>query len=214
MTTMDRPEPPPLKLDEGKIRVALGDPDTTGLVLFTIALWTFGDLVMGDPEAGIEQMDPSEMWAAFNGHYGTWVTEEGENKLNAIITGLRYGAFWEDQEVFMSVCTALFDGDLGDLINAQMEELSATELMWGILEMELAWDQPEIPEFSYGIQGYVENALRIEQEEHVENAKAIEKDYLAMLRQLQELGVPPSMIRAWDEEFAEVMENLEDGQVS
>ena len=211
---MDRPGKPPIHLDEGKIRVALGDPDTPGLVLFTIALWCFGDLVMGNPDEGIEPMDPAEMWASFNERFGTWVTEEGENKLNAVITGLRGAAFWEDQEVFVSCTTALYDGDLGDLINSGMEDLSATEIMWAILEMELVWDSPDTPEFAYSIQNYVGEQLAEEQEDQVENSKEVEKAYLSMLGQLQDLGVPPSIIRAWDEEFADVMEMLEDGKIA
>jgi hypothetical protein len=123
------------------------------------------------------------------------------------------GAFWRDEEVFMAVCTALFDGDLGDMITAGMEELSATELMWSILEMELAWDSDEIPDYSLNIKTYIEKTLRREQEDQVENSKEVEKAYLIMLRQLQDIGVPASMIRAWDEEYSEVMEELESGYV-
>jgi hypothetical protein len=203
----------PLTLNTGKVRVALGDPDTPGLVLLIIALYEFGDAVFGDPEQGIEPMDPAEMWAELNSAYGTWLTEEGENKLNAIIAGLTDGAFWRDETVFMSVATALFDGDLGDLINAGWEELSATELMWAILEMELAWDSDDIPEYSLNVRTYIEDCLRREQEDMVENTKEIENSYLVMLKQLQDLGIPASMIRAWDEEYADVMERLESGSV-
>jgi len=204
----------PLQLNENKIRKALGDADTPGLVLFTIALWTFGPALMGDPDEGIEPLDPAEMWSELNSRYGTWVTEEGENKLNALITGLTNGAFWRDQTVFMSVATALFDGDLGDLITAGFEDLNATEIMWAVLEMELAWDSDETPEFSLDVRDYIESSLRDEQEDQVENSKEVEKAYLTMLRQLQEIGVPPAMIRMWDEEYADVMEDLEDADLS
>lgn len=203
----------PVKLDEGKIRVALGDPDTPGLVLFTIALHWFGPAVMGDPEEGVEQMDPAEMWPSLNHRYGTWVTEEGENRLNAIISGLEEGKFWRDLNTFMAVSTALFDGDLGDLITTGFEDLSATELMWAVLEMGLVWDSDDVPEFSLDIQQFVEETLEIEQDDHNTNTNEIEKTYLLMLDQLREMGVPASMLRAWDEEYAEVMDSLADGQV-
>jgi len=206
--------PRPVELDKGAIRVALGDSDTPGIVLFTIALWTFGDAVMGNPEEGVEQMDPSEMWAEFNSQYGTWVTEEGENRLNAIITGLQGGMFWTDLDTFMAVTTALFDGDLGDLIGGGFEDLNAIEIMWAILEMELAWDSEDTPEFSFRVREYIEDALRNEQEDQVENSKAVEKNYLFALRQMQNLGVPNSIIREWDEEYATVTEELEDGDLS
>ena len=203
----------PVRLDEGKIRRALGDPDTPGLVLFTIALYEFGPAVMGDEEEGIEQLDPAEMWADLHTKFGTWVTEEGENKLNALITGLTGGLFWTDLDVFQACVISLFDGDLGDLIASGFEDLNATELMWAIVEMQLAWDSDETPEFSYDIQQLVEDVLMQEQEDQSANANAVERAYLEMLEQLRELGVPTSMIRAWDEEYTEVMSNLEDGNV-
>jgi hypothetical protein len=201
------------KLDEGKMRVALGDADTSGFVLLTIVLHTFGDDVFGNAEEGIEPMDPAEMWAGLNFRFGTWVTEEGENKLNAIITGLQDGMFWQDLNTFMAVSTALFDGDLGDLINVGFEDLSATEIMWAILEMQLAWDSDETPEYSRDVQEYVDQVLLQEQEDQTDNATEIEKAYVAMLDQLVDMGIPTSMIRALDEEYAVVMENLADGQL-
>lgn len=200
-------------LDEGKMRVAVGDPDTPGLVLFLIALYVLGDGVMGNPEEGVDQMDPSEMWAELHTRFGTWVTEEGENRLNAITTGLQEGRFWQDLDTFMAVSTALFDGDLGDLIDVGFEELSATEIMWAILEMQLAWDSEEIPEYSRPVQEYVNDVLLREQEDQTENVTEVEKAYVAMLDQMLEMGVPTSMLRALDEDYAEVMDNLADGQL-
>lgn len=203
----------PIKLNEGKIRIALSDPDTPGLVLFTIALYTFGDAVMGDDEAGVEAMDPAEMWSELHTEYGTWMTDEGENKLNAVMTGLRGGMFWRDLDVFMSVATALFDGDLGDLVDVGFESLSATELMWAIMEMGLIWDEDDTPEFAAPVQRYIGEVLAYEQDDQTENANEVEKSYLMMLSQLRELGVPSSIIRAWDEEYADVMENLIEGDI-
>jgi hypothetical protein len=211
---MSADRPTAVTLDEGKIRVALGDPDTPGLVLFTIAVYVFGDGVMGDPDEGIDQLDPAEMWAGFNSRFGTWVTEEGENKLNAIIAGLEGGKFWRDLNTFMAVSTALFAGDLGDLIDVGFEDLSATEIMWAVLEMALAWDSDETPEYSRDVRQYVDGVLVYEQEDQAANAAEVERAYVAMLDQLVELGIPPSMIRALDEEYGEVMEDLADGQLS
>lgn len=202
-----------IPLNEGAIRKALGDSDTPGLVLFTIALYEFGPYVMGDEDEGVEAMDPAEMWAELHSRYNTWVTEEGENKLNAIITGLTGGSFWYDVDVFMAVATALFDGDLGDMIDTGFENLSATEIMWAVLEMGLAWDADEEPQFSLDVRQYVNEVLSYEQEDQDQNAIEIEKVYLLMLDQMRELGIPGSFIRVWDEEYAQVVANLEDGRL-
>jgi hypothetical protein len=202
-----------IPLNEGAIRKALGDSDTPGLVLFTIALYEFGPSVMGDEDEGVEAMDPAEMWAELHSRYNTWVTEEGENKLNAIVTGLTGGSFWYDVDIFMAVATALFDGDLGDMIDTGFENLSATEIMWAVLEMGLAWDSDEEPQFSLDVRQYVNEVLSYEQEDQDQNAVEIEKVYLLMLDQMRELGIPGSFIRVWDEEYAQVVANLEDGRL-
>lgn len=201
-----------MKLNDGAIRSALGDPDTPGLVLFIIALQAFGPAVMGDPDNGIEMMDSAEMWADLNSLYQTWVTEEGENKLNAIITGLRDGQFWADLDVFMAVTTALFDGDLGDMIDTGFEDLTSTEIMWAMLEMGLAWDGDE-PEFSWPIQQYINEQMALEQEDQTENAMEVDAEYKRMLDKMRELGIPASTIRLWDEEYAEFVTQMEDGVV-
>lgn len=204
------PHKAPLQLDMGKARVALTDPDTPGLVLLTIAMWAFGDAVLGDPDAGVEPMDPSELWAELNDMFGSWVSEEGENKLNALTMALQGDLFYRDVEVFQAVCTALFDGDLGDLITTGFEDLTATEIMWAVLEVELAREDEEgPPEFSSGVQDYIGKALAREQDNQDENAAEIKLAYRSMLDQLKQIGVPVSAIRLWDAEYAETMEFLD-----
>jgi hypothetical protein len=201
---------PPIQLNMGKARVALGEPDTPALVLLTIAMWAFGDAVLGDPETGVEPMDPSELWAGLNEIFGTWVSEEGENKLNAMTLALQGDLFYRDVEVFQAVATALFDGDLGDLLTIGFEDLTATEIMWAVLEVELAReDEDGPPEFSSGVMDYIARALALEQEDQEANSVEVKQAYLAMLDQLRDIGVPLSALRLWDEEYAETIEFLD-----
>lgn len=197
-----------VELDAGKIRLAIGDPDTPGLVLLMIMLWTFGPRVFGDPEEGVSPMDPAEMWAETNETYGSWVTEQGENKVNALLTGLTDENFWHDIEIFKAVCTSLIDGDLGDLVAVGMEDLAAVDIMWAVLEMELAWDNPHTPDFSSEIDAYINRVIDEEQDDHRENSREVEKNYYIMIRQMEELGVPSDIIRHWEYEYAEVMSDL------
>jgi hypothetical protein len=197
----------PVQIDIGKARVALGDPDTCAFVLLTIAMWTFGDEVLGDPEAGIEPMDPSELWAGLNETFGTWVTEEGENKLNALMLALQGDLFYRDIEVFSAVSQALFDGDLGDLINGTFDDLSTVEIMWATLEVELAReDEDGPPQFSDAITDMINRLLAMEQENHDDDIGMVRAEYYKLLDQLRDIGVPASAIRMLDEEYAETME--------
>jgi len=197
----------PVQIDIGKARVALGDPDTCAFVLLTIAMWTFGDEVLGDPEAGIEPMDPSELWAGLNETFGTWVTEEGENKLNALMLALQGDLFYRDIEVFSAVSQALFDGDLGDLINGTFDDLSTVEIMWATLEVELAReDEDGPPQFSDAITDMINRLLVMEQENHDDDIGMVRAEYYKLLDQLRDIGVPAPAIRMLDEEYAETME--------
>lgn len=207
---------PPLNLDVGKARVALGDPDTSAFVLLTIAMWAFGDEVLGDPDGGVEPMDPAELWADLNEIFGTWVTEEGENKLNALILGLQGDLFYRDVEVFSAVAQALFDGDLGDLINGTFDELSSVEIMWAVLEVELArQDEDDPPVFGDGITELINNILVVEQEDHDEDVGTVRAEYYKLLDQLRDIGVPVAAIRMLDEEYAETMDVFENpGEIS
>lgn len=197
----------PIQLNVGKARVALADPDTPAFVLLTIAMWAFGDEVLGDPATGVEAMDPAELWAGLNEQFGAWVSEEGENKLNALMLALQGDLFYRDTEVFQSVCQALFDGDLGDLINGVFDELSAVEIMWAVLEVELARDEEQgPPEFSYGITSMINSVLAAEQEDHESDVAMVRSEYYRMLDLLRDIGAPNSAIRALDPEYAETMD--------
>ncbi len=199
----------PIQLNTAKARVALADPDTPGLVLLTIAMWAFGDRVLGDPEGDVEAMDPSELWAGLNEIFGAWVSEEGENKLNALMLALQGDLFYRDVEVFQAVSTALFDGDLGDLVDGGFEDLTATEIMWAVLEVELAREDEEgPPEFSEGVQAYIAKALAMEQEDQEANSAEVHQAYTAMLDLLRDIGVPLSALRLWDTEYTETLEFL------
>lgn len=197
----------PIQIDIGKARVALGDPDTCAFVLLTIAMWAFGDEVLGDPETGVEPMDPSELWAGLNETFGTWVTDEGENKLNALMLALQGDLFYRDIEVFSAVSQALFDGDLGDLINGTFDDLSTVEIMWATLEVELAReDEDGPPQFSDAITDMINRLLLMEQENHDEDVGLVRAEYYKLLDQLREIGVPGAAIRMLDEEYSETME--------
>ncbi len=202
----------PFQLDKGKCRVALGDADTPGFVLLTIVLWAFGDRVFGDPEAGVEAMDPAEMWAEVNEMFGTWIPEEGENRLNALITALSSPAFYKDVETFCAVSNALYDGDLGDLIDGVFEEPSVVEMMWATLEVELARDDDDpAPPFSPKVADFLAKKLREEQEDHTIHEEAVNATFVDMLDQLRGIGVPLSALRLLHAEYAEVREALENG---
>lgn len=201
------------QLDFGKCRIALGDPDTPGLVLLTIMLWAFRDRVFGDPASGVEPMDPAEMWAETDEVFDTWVTEEGENKLNALILALTTPNFYNDVETFCAVSNALFDGDLGDMVSGKFEEPSVIEIMWASLEVTLARDEDAEsdtpPPFSSKVRDFIARKLREEQEDHTEHEAAVNEAFVDMMNLLRGIGVPLDALKLLHKEYAEVTEELE-----
>ena len=141
-------------LIEKEMPALLGDPDTQGIVLLTILLWAFGDSVAGE-----DPMDPAELWAACRERFGVWIPEEGENKVNALITAMGSDNFYLDPETFTALCMSLTSGDMGDLADGVMEELEAFEAAWGSVEVMLARKDEQPVEFSPSVKALFEEAM-------------------------------------------------------
>jgi len=200
-----------INLNRKRIASKLADPDTSGLVLLTIVLFEFGDAVFGSDD--VDQMDSAEMWADLHEIYNTWVIEENENRLNAMITGLTGGSFWQDVEVFSAVCETLIDGDLGDDVGFMFDNLSAVEIMWGMLEMSVALDGEEPPTLSMDVAELIDRVFTAEQEDQAENELMVEKEFQDMLQGMQEIGIPPAFIREIDESYEDLMSSVTDDEI-
>ena len=172
----------PAKLNEREMPLLLGDPDTQATVLLTILLWAFGDTVAGD-----EPMEPAELWKACHERFGVWIPEEGENKVNAIITAMRSDNFYLDPETFTALCMSLTSGDMGDIADGVMEELEAFEAAWGCIEVMLARHDDETVEFSPSVRALFEEAMARDTAEHVNSEVTVELN--DMKARLARLGV-------------------------
>lgn len=169
-------------LNESEMPRLLGDPDTQGIVLLTILMWAFGDAVAGE-----EAMDPAELWAATRERFGVWISEEGENKVNGLITALQSENFYRDPETFIAVCMSLASGDIGDLADGVMEELEAFEAVWGSIEVMLARDDEDVPDFSPSVRDIFEQASLRDTQASV--AEQVRRELEDMRSRLVSLGV-------------------------
>lgn len=194
---------PPMDLHMTACRRMLGDADTPAFVLLTILLWAFGDELMGDPAEGIEGMDTTEVWAATNERFGVWIPEEGENRLNALMLALQGDLFYRDVEIFRAVVAALPDGDLGDIIDGGVSDLTAADLMWSLLEVEMAagFDEETRPEFSWGVKDLIADTLREEQEDLSIADENVSEMFDDLLQRLEEIGVPHGALRLLDKRY-------------
>lgn len=179
----------------------LADTETTATVLHLIILSAYGDELYGDEENGIAAMDPIELWLRVKEDFSVTVPESNENKINALMVALSTDAFFEDPLAFISICNALYSGDLGDLVEGFMEDLTVPEMLWGIYEVELNRGQSET--FSNSINRLIDETISAEAESNEELEEAEVVPYYErfisdmrddMLIQMRLLGVSEEIV--------------------
>jgi hypothetical protein len=180
----------------------LADTETTATVLHMIILAAYGDEVYGSVEHGIEQADPVELWLRIKEDFSVTVPESNENKVNALMLALSTEAFYDDPLAFISICNALYSGDLGDLVDGALEDLTMPEMLWGIYEVEL--NRGDSEGFALPIDRLIDEIIRNEAEdnEELEEAEVVPyyEKFVAemrddMLVQMRMLGVDESVIK-------------------
>lgn len=203
-----------IALNHEECRKAIEDFDTPGLVLLTIALYTFKDDLLGDPDEDIPEMEPEEIWTGLYDVYGGWVTEEGQNRLNALLLALRADYFYHDEEVFRAVASALIDGDIADEVAGEYDDIDAVDCAWAVIEVGMARDSDEEIEFS----SRVMKIIAREVSEHPGNMEAVRVDvdnlYDDLMRRLLAIGVTKNELRLLDPEYAEAVEQMQNAAIS
>lgn len=181
----------------------LADTETTATVLHMIILAAYGDEVYGSMEHGIEQADPVELWLRIKEDFSVNVPESNENKVNALMLALSTDAFYEDPLAFISIGNALYSGDLGDLVDGALEDLTVSEMLWGIYEVEL--NRGDSQGFSMPIDRLINEIIENEAEdnEELEEAEVVPyyEKFVAemrddMLIQMRTLGVADNVIKS------------------
>jgi len=185
------------------IREQLADDDTPAFVLMTIALSILGDQVFGSEE--VEALDPVMIWQGLYEKTGIRISPEQENKLQALMTGMEGSHFYEDTAIFSAVCSALYDGDLGDLINGMFDAPSLLEVMWSILEIELAREEEHgPPEFSPAVTNLITEIAAGDSYDMEAFQTDVESSYVDLITRLKALGVEDSALDLLHAEYAEV----------
>ncbi len=180
----------------------LADTETTATVLHMIILAAYGDEVYGSLEHGIEPADPVELWLRIKEDFSVTVPESNENKVNALMLALSTEAFYDDPLAFISISNALYSGDLGDLVDGALEDLTMPEMLWGIYEVEL--NRGDSEGFALPIDRLIDEIIKNEAEdnEDLEEAEVVPyyEKFVAemrddMLVQMRMLGVDEMVIK-------------------
>lgn len=166
------------QISESAARELLVDGDTSATALMALALSAFPQLLE------MEEVESIEIWMALEEKYGVTISELCENRVNALWLTLLGDAFYDDPEVFTAVCAALFDGDIGDPIDAITDDLGVEEILWACYEVSL-W-HGELQEFGPRVQAVIRRTMETdaldtdEGELIVSRAKHLKRD-LALL---------------------------------
>lgn len=176
-------------------RKLLEDAGTSATVLMVIVVAAYGEDVFGDPDEGLEPVDPVVLWAAIEQDFNVSLPDEVENKINALRLAVDTDAFYHDLASFNAVCGTLTDGDLGDAVDGSLADVTMGEILWAVFEVQLNRDNPE--EFSHAIGEHIQEVMRSESAEGADEEywQGFVEDCKADLQtQLQVLGVPGELI--------------------
>ena len=189
----------PLPFKKDRAAELLRDSSTLATVIHLIVLSAYGEELYGDPERGIEPMDPIELYARIQEDFSAQLTEEGENRLNGLMMAVSTDGFYEDPLVFTSVAHALFSGDLGDLVDGAIEDLDVPNMLWAIYEV--AANRDDDNEFSPPVAKLQEEVINSDIEgsddpegEPPQYEVEVTKMHTRLLEQLHSLGVDSSKL--------------------
>lgn len=194
-------QPHIMKIDRRTVGDLLADPETSATVLHAVLLAFYKEELYGDESSGIPPMDPVELWVRIKEDFHVNAHENNENKINALQMAIATDAFYEDPLAFISICLALYDGDVGDMVTGALEEPTVAEILWGIYEVELNRDDNQ--PFSSAVMEIIDNTIASEAEEQNEDLadimpaydKLLEFKRQKMFDEMRLLEWPESIIR-------------------
>lgn len=141
-------------------REFLGNPDTPATVLHVILLKKYGmEFLYGDEDE--PPVDPILLWNTLEEDFRITIPVEVENKLNAVMLACSTDAFFTDEEAFAAICVAIAEGDLGDIVNGNLDQPTVAEMLIGIREVDLNDGDREVT-FSPNVRKYILSVLEAE----------------------------------------------------
>lgn len=169
----------------------LQDPDTLVTPLMLIL-----EEIVEDPADtyGPDQLDPSLVFMLLEERYNVKLPEAAKNRLQAAMLLRRSEVFETDVDAFKAVALAFVDGQLGNMLDGQEEEISETEALWTIVEASLV--DPYLVSFGRAVSAWLDDLTDTPQEVE-EDDDSLAEMMEALLEQVQALAMP-----------AEVTENI------
>jgi hypothetical protein len=132
--------PPGFKLDKKECGLAISDPDTPATVLHAILVAAYGlEYLYGTD--GTDGADPLDIWLALRSDFKADISEEGENRINAMLLAVGTEAFFESPQAFVGIVKGLVSGDIGDVIDGAFDgDLTIHEIAAALWEIGVQRD--------------------------------------------------------------------------
>lgn len=196
-----------LKLNKNAARRLLASDETFAFTLMTILLSTYGQDTFDE--------NPVVLFKRLEEDYAIKLPEESENRINAALTAMTTDLFQTQWSTFKAITLALNEGDIGSIPDGgeDEEELSATEILWGITEVGLLIGENFIRAEAQLSDSIAEkcNAVIEDEAEDIEDVddetdeateafaepyyqKYVTANLLELAKQLLDLGVPQATV--------------------
>jgi hypothetical protein len=188
---------PAFQFDVREAAALIRDPETRALTLMTILLAAYDAEALFDPD-----LDSIELYLQMEEDFRAQITEEGENRIQAAMLAMSTDAFYTDPLVTRSVAMALYEGDLGDMVNGVLEPVEYPEILWAVYEVGLLRDDDE--SFAPSVQSWIDR-LAADTAEDLDGmegeqvlpyyARLLQEDREILKEQLRKLGVDERLLQ-------------------
>lgn len=207
------------KFDKKLTKQLLVDKGTYAFVLLTIIL---AYLPEGDDDLG--EIDTEVLFTDLEEEFECNIPEENENKINAAITALTTDLFWKSPSVNKAISMAFQDGDIGNIINEDDEEIEGCYLIWALLEVGMFHDMSlsdSVNACSNDVIDFINSVLDEEAEEKESDVDEIDEvmrdpyyhryisyNLLQLSSQLLQLGADPNVVAELWKQYIDSVDTL------
>lgn len=207
------------KFDKKLTKQLLVDKGTYAFVLLTIIL---AYLPEGEDDLG--EIDTEVLFTDLEEEFECNIPEENENKINAAITALTTDLFWKSPSVNKAISMAFQDGDIGNIINEDDEEIEGCYLIWALLEVGMFHDMSlsdSVNACSNDVINFINSVLDEEAEEKESDVDEVDEvmsdpyyhryisyNLLQLSSQLLQLGADPNVVAELWKQYIDSVDTL------
>lgn len=118
------------KFNRAVAGLLLENEDTSAFVLMAILMDAFPDDIVFESE-------PETLFAEVEERFHITLPIENKNKIQAALTAMQTDLFYTNLDVFSAIAMTFSEGDIGDMVYGEEEDLEACEILWAIVEVAL-----------------------------------------------------------------------------